>query len=209
MEFSRLVEITAELHCFSPGMVTSGEQLDRIRVQLSRWVQSGRLVRIYKGWYTLAGPYRRVTLDLFVVACAIRPGTYVSTHSALLYHGLIPEHVPETTCVTTGRPVTIETPFGRIRYRHIKREAFWGYEEIRQGSQSCFVAKAEKALLDLIYLTPGASDRNYIHELRLDRLDGLDIGLVTSMAHRFGNPKLREAAKFLSELKKENQGGMH
>ena len=207
MEFPGLVQIVADLHCFTPGMVTSGEQLDRIRVKLSRWVRSGRLVRLHKGWYTLASPYRRVTLDLFVVACAIKPGTYVSLQSALSYHGMIPEHVPETTCVTTGRPLTIETPFGRLKYRHIKREAFWGYEENRQDSQSAFVAKAEKALLDLIYLTPDAASRNYIDELRLGRLDDLDIGLVTNMAQRFGNPRLYDVAQILSELKTENQGG--
>ena len=207
MEFSRLVETAAELHCFSPGMVTSGERLERVRVQLSRWVRSGRLVRIHKGWYTLASPYRRATLDLFVVACMIKPGTYVSTYSALSYHGIIPEHVPETTCVTTGRPVSIETPFGRFRYRHIKREAFWGYEEIQRGSQSSFVAKAEKALLDLIYLTPDAASRNYIQELRLGRLDQLDIGLVRNMARRFGNPRLREAANIISELDTAYRGG--
>jgi predicted transcriptional regulator of viral defense system len=208
MEFRRLIEIAADLHCFSPGMVTAGERLDQVRVQLSRWVQSGRVVRIHKGWYTLAGPYRRVIVDPFVVACAIKPGTYVSLQSALSYHGMIPEYVPETTCVTTGRPLVIETPFGRLRYRHIKGEAFWGYDEDQRGSQSTFVAKPEKALLDLIYLTPDAANRNYITELRLEGLDDLYIGLVADMARRFGNPKLGDLPKVLSELKKEARGGM-
>jgi hypothetical protein len=43
-------------------MLAAGENLDRVRVQLSRWAASGRVVRIHKGWYALA------------------------------YHGMIPEH---------------------------------------------------------------------------------------------------------------------
>ncbi|TVR93723.1 MAG: hypothetical protein EA428_01545 [Spirochaetaceae bacterium] len=52
---------------------------------------------------------------------------------------MIPEHVPETTCVTTGRPSVIETPFGRIRYRHIKRSGFFGYQQVESGVQSAFI----------------------------------------------------------------------
>lgn len=74
-------------------------------MQLSRWVASGRVIRIHKGWYTLAEPFRQVCLDTNVVAGTIKQGTYVSMQSALAYHGLIPEYVAETTCVTIGRPL--------------------------------------------------------------------------------------------------------
>ena len=106
MKFDQLIDIAADLHCFSAGMVTAGEDIDAVRVQLSRWVTSKRLVRIHKGWYTLRDPFRRVRLNLNVVACTIKRGSYVSLQSALAYHGMIPEYVAETTCVTTGRPRT-------------------------------------------------------------------------------------------------------
>ena len=82
MDFDRLVDIASDLHCFSAGMVTAGEDIDSVRVQLSRWVTSGRLIRIHKGWYTLRESFRRVRLDLNVVACQIKRGTYVSLQSA-------------------------------------------------------------------------------------------------------------------------------
>ena len=75
----------------------------------------------------------------------------------------------------------IKTPLGRIRYKHIKREAFWGYEKVRGGNQSAYIAKSEKALLDLFYLTAGGVDLNYIAELRLQNLEGLDMDLLGRM----------------------------
>jgi predicted transcriptional regulator of viral defense system len=207
MNFAELVEIAADLHCFSPGILTAGRNIDQVRVQLSRWVQSGRIIRIHKGWYTLASPYRRVVLNMHVIACTIRPGTYVSLQSALSHYGMIPEHVPETTCVTTGRPLLIDTPFGRLRYRHLKKEAFWGYQEEKQESQVTFVARAEKALLDLIYFTPGAVNRNFIIELRLQSLEDLDQELIEEMTKRFASPKLMNVPELVATLKKEADGG--
>ncbi|MCK4543571.1 MAG: hypothetical protein KAU17_15175 [Spirochaetales bacterium] len=207
MNFDRLVEITAELHCFSPGILTAGESLDQVRVQLSRWAKSGRIIRIHKGWYTLAAPYRRVSLNMNVIACAIKPGTYVSLLSALSFHGMIPEYVPETTCITTGRPLLIETPLGRISYRHLKGEAFWGYDEEQQGSQAAYVARPEKALLDLIYLTPGGVNKSYIAELRLQNLEELNPDVLKRMAVRFGNPRLTQVPVLFEKLLDEFGGG--
>ena len=207
MDFSRLVEITANLHCFSAGILSAGESLDQVRVQLSRWVRIGRVMRIHKGWYSLADPYRRVALDPHVIACAIKPGTYVSLQTALSHHGMIPEHVPETTCVTTGRPLLIETPIGRIRYRHLKGKAFWGYDEEQRGIQTADVAKPEKALLDLIYLTPGGASRSYIAQLRLQNLGRLDLQLIEHMTVRFRIPRLARVPDLLAELYDTTEGG--
>jgi predicted transcriptional regulator of viral defense system len=206
MNFARLVEIAADLHCFSPGILAAGEDIDQVRLQLSRWVQSGRIIRIHKGWYSLATPYRRIALDKHVIACTIRPGTYVSLQSALAYHGLIPEYVPETTCVTTGRPLLIESPVGRIRYHHLKREAFWGYTQEQRGSQTASVAKPEKALLDLVYLTPGGASRGYIAELRLQGLEELDLDLIEEMTQKFDSAKLKRVPAALAALRKPAEG---
>lgn len=200
MDFSRLVEYAADLHCFSPGMVTAGERLDQVRVQLSRWVTSGRVIRIHKGWYTLSEPYRRVRLDLHVVACMIKGGSYVSMESALAFHGAIPENVPETTCMTTGRPIIIDSPFGRFRYRHVKGQAFFGYLSHTDGLQDGFVAVPEKALLDLLYLTPGSENRAYLSELRLQGAETFDFAAMRQMADRFESPRLVRSVGILEEM---------
>ena len=201
MKFDHLVEITADLHCFSAATLSAGENLNLLRVQLNQWVKSGRVIRIHKGCYTLASPYRRLSPDMNVIASAIRPGTYISLQSALAIHGMIPEYVPETTCIGTGRPLLLETPLGRLSYRHIKPGLFWGYEEIRAGSQSSFVARPEKALLDLIYLTPGSADLNYIVELRLQNLEEMDMDLLDEMIERYAAPRLKRLPGLLAELR--------
>lgn len=199
MRFDYLVEIAADLHCFSPGMVTAGENINSVRVQLSRWVKTGRLVRIHKGWYTLREPFRRIRLDQNIVACTIKQGSYVSLQTALSYHGMIPEYVAETSCVTTGRPLSIDTPFGRIVYRHIKKELFFGYRRENGNTQQSYIASPEKALLDLLYFTPGSEDTAYLAELRLQNLDVIDLKNLTAMADRLRVPRLSRAVQLLLE----------
>lgn len=206
MNFERVVETVTDLQCFAPGMLSAGARIDRIRLQLNRWVQSGKVIRIHKGWYTLSEPFRRVKLDPFIVACALKAGTYISLQSALSYRGFIPENVPEITCVTTGRPQLIETPFWRIRYRHMKPETFWGFQQETHGTQNAFVAYAEKALLDLIYLTPGAANRNYLTELRLQNFENLNQSTLQQMTRRFGRPKLRGVPNIIAGLRDNADG---
>src|SRR6056297_802886 len=197
MKFESLLKLATELHCFSAGMLTAGENIEHVRVQLNRWVKSGKVVRLKKGWYTLAKPYRRVRLSMPVIACTIKPGSYVSLQSALSHHGLIPEYVPETVCITTGRPQLIHTPFGRIRYRHLKQKAFWGFEEISYGAQSAFIALPEKALLDLFYFTPGCIDAHYVSELRLQKPDKLRLDVLARMAERYDSRRLAQVPALL------------
>lgn len=200
MKFAQLVELTADVHCFSPGMVMAGQSADQVRLQLSRWVHSGRLMRIHKGWYALNAPYRRVQINMNVIATTIKVGSYISLHAALAYHGMIPEHVAETTAVTTGRPATIATPFGRIRYQHIKPEAFCGCTRHDAGLQHQYIATPEKALLDLLYLTPGADSAHYLAGLRLQHTDELDLHLLRQLAERFATPKMHRAVELLAQL---------
>ena len=197
MKFESLLKLATELHCFSAGMLTAGENIEHVRVQLNRWVKSGKVVRLKKGWYTLAKPYRRVRLSMPVIACTIKPGSYVSLQSALSHYGLIPEHVPETVCITTGRPQLIHTPFGRIRYRHLKQKAFWGFEEISYGAQSAFIALSEKALLDLFYFTPGSINAHYVSELRLQNPDKLRLDVLAHMAERYDSRQLAQVPALL------------
>lgn len=199
MDFKELVKVSAGLQCFSPGMLTAGNELDLVRVQLSRWVASGRVARIHKGWYTLNEPFRHVRIDMAVVACMIKQGSYLSLQSALAFHGMIPEYVAETTCVTTGRPHMIDTPFGRIRYRHIKRDVFFGYTQEESGPQQAYIAVPGKALLDLLYLTPGSESRAYLNELRLQGIENLDLDELRRMALQFSAPRLERAVELLGE----------
>ena len=113
---------------FETGFLLAGEvDPADVRRQLSRWVKGGRLLQLRRGLYALAPPYRKVTPHPFVVANRLVRGSYVSLQSALAYHGLIPEHVPVTTSMTTGRPQRRENPLGSFEYHHVRKDLLTGY----------------------------------------------------------------------------------
>jgi predicted transcriptional regulator of viral defense system len=207
MEFADLVKTVSALPCFTARFLAAGQKLALVRQQLVRWVVAGRIVRLTKGLYVLAEPYRKVRPEPFAIAAAIKSPSYVSLESALSWHGLIPEFVATVTSVTTARPQTYQTPLGRFEFRHVARRLFWGYVEVEllQG-QRAFVARPEKALLDLVYLTAGGDRKEFLDELRLQNLDKLSIEALESFADRSGSPKLRRAAAVIRGIINESRG---
>jgi predicted transcriptional regulator of viral defense system len=205
MKWGELLRQVADEPVFRTGFLAgSGASLAALRLQLSRWVKTGKLIQLAKGLYTLAEPYRKRTPHPFVLANAMKKASYVSLQSALGYFGMIPEHVPTVTSVTTQRPARVETPLGRFLFRHIKKNWFKGYRQVDLGSsQKAFVATPEKALLDLVYLTPGADNQDFLAELRLQNLESLDRDALVQLARMSRSPKLRRAVKSLERLIEE------
>jgi predicted transcriptional regulator of viral defense system len=100
-----------------------------------------------------------------------------------------------------GRPRSWDTPLGTFFFRHVHRKYFFGYKRIKPyGDQQAIVAEADKALLDLIYLTPGGDTEEYIHSLRLQNLEQLDLQSIERTAEKFKKPKLLRAAQNLNSV---------
>lgn len=109
--------------------------------------------------------------------------------------------MPVVVSVTTTRPASWQTPLGSFEYRHIKTDLLRGYQLVDLGGgQSAFVATPEKALLDLVYLHPGADVPDYLRELRLQNLEHLDLDELRHLANLSSRPKLRRAAESVAEL---------
>jgi predicted transcriptional regulator of viral defense system len=206
MKWENLLLKVADEPVFRTGFLAANEgSLGELRLQLSRWVKAGKLIQLTKGLYTLAEPYRKVTPHPFVLANAIKKASYVSLQSALWYYGMIPEHVPTVTSVTTQRPERVETPLGQFAFRHIKKSWFHSYQQIDFGSgQRAFIANPEKALLDLVYLTPGADDYDFLTELRLQGSEQLDLDAILELADK--STKLRRAAEIITKLANQEAG---
>jgi predicted transcriptional regulator of viral defense system len=201
MEFARLVEIVGDEPAFETGLLLAGDvDPNDVRKQLSRWTQAGKLYQLRRGLYTLAPPYQKVKPHPFVIANRLVPNSYVSCQSALAHYGLIPEYVPVTTSVTTARPARWDTPLGNFEFRHIKVDLLRGYRLTDLRNQQAFVATPEKALLDLIHLQSGGDSPDYLHELRLQNLDRLDMDELQRQADLADSPKLRRAANAVIEL---------
>jgi predicted transcriptional regulator of viral defense system len=202
MTFEDLLEVVGKLPVFHASLLQVGDiSPPQLRVQLSRWVRSGKLIQLRRGVYSLAQPYRQVEPHRFAVAQALRKNSYVSLQSALAYHGLIPDHVAAVTCVTTGRTEELSTEVGSFIFRHIAPGYFFGYQQTTvRPEQHAFVATAEKAILDLLYLTPGAEQAAYVHELRLQNLEALSMDALETAVSRMGKPKLARALLVLGDL---------
>jgi predicted transcriptional regulator of viral defense system len=187
---------------FDTGLLLAGDvDPADVRRQLSRWTKTGRLYQLRRGLYALATPFQKIKPHPFLVANRMVRGSYVSRQSALAHYGLIPEHVPVVTSVTTARPAYWDTSLGSYDFRHVKADLFRGYRlvEVSPG-QRAFVATAEKALLDLIHLQPGGDSPDYLRELRLQNLDRLELDELRRQADRAGSPKLRRASNLVAQL---------
>ena len=207
MRFDDLLKQVADLPCFSTSFLAAGESLPQVRLQLARWVKDGRLIKIHKGLYTLAQHYRKVNAESFYIANVLKPHSYISLQSALAWYGLIPEFVPVVTSVSTARPQSIETTLGRFEYRHINKSYFWGYQQLElTDKQAAFVARPEKALLDLVYLTPGGDKGEFLEGLRLQNLETINREVLKEFVRKTKKPKLKRALENIESIIREGEG---
>lgn len=207
MKFEDLIKKVGYLPAFKVSFLAAGGSLEQIRLQISRWVNDGKVIRLHKGLYTLAEPYRKTDCQPFNIANSLKKASYVSLQSALSWHGIIPEYVPSVTCVTTDRPQTIETPLARFEFRHISNKLFWGYQQtILKQEQSTFIATPEKALLDLVYLTPGSDSMQFLKELRLQNFEKINIAVLNQFTEKFQSPKIKRATSMIEEILKSDEG---
>ncbi|MDE2875698.1 MAG: hypothetical protein OXU69_12680 [Gemmatimonadota bacterium] len=201
MKFAELLEIVEDEPVFETGLLVAGRPLEPgLSAQLSRWCASGRLLRLRRGLFALAPPYRKVIPHPFLVANRLVPGSFVSGLSALAFANAIPEFVPEVTSCGPGRPCVRETPLGRFSFRYLRAGLRAGYRQVELGGgQRAFVAFPEKAFLDLVHLQPGGDDPAWIDELRLNP-EALKPDRMEAMAAAAASPKLMRAAAHVRRL---------
>lgn len=207
MKWIDLLNLIGGEPVFTSALLRSGRVSDtRLRPQLSRWVKAGKILQLRRGVYLLASPYRKIEPHPFLIANYLRTGSYVSLQSALAHYGLIPEHVPVVTSVTTARPERLDTPVGTYSFRHVKKSCFFAYVQVAiSQNQHAFIATPEKALLDLMYLTPGGEHDLYLRELRLQNLEIMDIDALAKGAERFGGAKIRKGIENVKQIIEEEE----
>ncbi|MBM3145977.1 MAG: hypothetical protein FJ010_13620 [Chloroflexi bacterium] len=210
MNFERVLELVGDEPVFETALLLAGEvNPDIVRLQLTRWTNSGRIYQLRRGLYAIAPPYQKVKPHPFLIANRMQRASYVSRQTALAFYGLIPDIVHVTLSVTTGRPERRETPLGIFEFRHIKPELLSGYRMANlqcptQASQHALVATPEKALLDLVYLQPDGDKPEYLRELRLQNLERLDLGELHRQAEAFNASKMHRAVNAIAQLIENN-----
>lgn len=140
----------------------TGVSRKSIYVTLNRLVEKGILERIGTGIYrlfTAIVPVEKIAGSLYMP-------NYLSFESALSRHGIL-NLVPYTLTFATTRKTKRFILEGRdVEFRQIKKDLFWGYE--MQGG--IYVAKPEKAFLDLVYLASRGIASIDLDEMNLKNL---------------------------------------
>lgn len=205
MKFEELLKLLEYETIFSSALFeVAGISRQQMKLQLVRWVKAGKLQKIRRGVYILNKPYRKAEPHPFNTANQIKQGSYVSLQSALAFYSMIPEYVPVVTSITTGRPEKVKTPVGVFLYRHLKKPLFSGFQNVEVISgQHALVATPEKALLDLIYLTPQGDSKEYIEELRLQNISLISMENLKKEAEKFKSKKMENALSNINALLKK------
>jgi len=148
-----------------------------IQVQLSRWVDSGKISQIRREWYLIEKPYRLKDIPLPVIANRVVHPSYLSLEWALQYYEMIPEYVPNPTSITTERGIQFASQNRLFIYHHVQPSFFTGYSQVESDGHLISIAFAEKALLDKIYLFIHGNkfSSEWLKEMRLQNLDNFDL----------------------------------
>ncbi len=204
MEFNEFLKKYQNLPLLNTDLLLTGETDPRLlRVQLSRWVKAGHLLRLKRGVYVFAPHFQKILPSPYLIASFLTRPSYVSLEKALEFHGLIPEAVFTVTCVTTKRPGSFETPLGRFSYNHVQPQLFWGYASVLFEDRAGAMAHPEKALLDLVYLRAPRLTKDYLDGLRLQNFEKINAGRLLEYGRRFKKPRMLHAAEMIIAYMKE------
>ncbi len=205
MNFQEFVTNLASIPVFKiEHLYAVADNPQQAQRKITEWIQAGKVIQLRPGVYSLAPSYQLEYPHSYVVANQMVQASYVSLQTALSNYDLIPEYVPVVVSITTCRPEKWHNLYGHFNYEQIESAIFFGFE-YRQVTQTqwAFVATPEKALLDLIYLTPDSDKEQYIRTLRLQNLDQLNIRLLTAFVERINTLKLKRALPHIIQVIKE------
>jgi len=116
---------------------------ESVKVYANRLVKKGMAHRLIEGVVAM-------TDDPFVIATQLIEPSYVSLTGALYLLEIV-EQVPNLLECVTPRNTRRFEELG-IQYRRVHPLLFFGYERMERRGSYVFVANAEKALLDMVYL---------------------------------------------------------
>ncbi|MBM4140155.1 MAG: hypothetical protein FJ242_01465 [Nitrospira sp.] len=153
--------------------ITSLER-DSLYVFLNRWVKKGILERITKGVYVL----NEGTIPVEKIAAQLYVPSYLSFESALSKYGILTLIPYALTFATTKKTKKITLLNRLVEFRQIKKELFFGFE-LKDG---VYIARPEKAFLDLVYMSTKGKTTLDLDELNLKPLSR---NLILNYAKKF------------------------
>lgn len=199
MKWDSFLELVHEFPLFDlpTAVQLSGEPRVRVTAQLSRWIRAGRIVPLRRGLYALSDVYRRARLSPLQAANEVYRPSYLSCLWALSFYGLVPDAVPAYQSVTTRVTRRFANPLGTFTYASVKQGLFWGAVTRLIDGVTVSIAEPEKALIDLLHLTPGEWTVDRLLEMRFQQIGLIDRTRLDRFADRWNSPRIRRATSRL------------
>lgn len=174
--------------------------LDKIK----REVDSGALIRLYKGLYET-----NRNVDPFFLAPLILSPSYLSFEWALSYYGLIPEKVVAITSASlkVRKNKTYINFFGRFEYSDVSPEVFSeGLTNLSNDEYTVRIATKEKAICDSLSKWRVVNSVKELKELLFedkrideDEFKTCDFVLLLRLASLYKKTNLTLLSKFIKE----------
>lgn len=204
MNYEVFVKKTAKFQVFGNEIASLfPEENQTIPLQLHRWAQAEKVLRLKRGLYTLPEERRSAPFSLLWLANTLYSPSYISMEFVLSWYDLIPERVSVMTSITRLKTKGFENRLGRFTYQHVKEGLFFGFEPIQDEFQKqVLMATPEKALLDWLYLKKDwePSVSHFEKNLRLQQLNQLKKKRLQSCLKFYSSKKMTHAGQVLSEM---------
>jgi predicted transcriptional regulator of viral defense system len=154
--------------------------------RLASLADAGLVLRIRKGLWALDSEIEPFALGPYLTAPL---PSYVSLWSALADHGMIEQVPRQISLISLARPRRIVTTLGTYIVHQLTSELFGGYTDTERG----YLASAEKALFDLVYVRSAAGTRAHPPELSLP--EDFDRAKLDPWIDRIESPRLQTLVK--------------
>lgn len=170
------------------------------------WQKKGYIKKLRNTWYCFTEFLSQPDAHL-IMANAIYSPSYISHQQALMYYGMIPEFIVDSTSVTTRKTASFIVEGRTYKYYNIKKELFFGYGYIELNingrKRNVLMANREKALLDLLYYYSFYRNQSDIEQLRLNE-SVLENELIEerlqSYLDRFNSKTLNKKVKIIQKI---------
>lgn len=122
---------------------------------LKRAVQAGEIHRMRRGLFCLDRRFLTAPPNPLVLAQLVHGPSYLSSETALSWHGWIPEAVHAVVSTGLGRSRDFVTPLGTYVFQRVPQKSLMsGVQRITEASPhvAYFVARPLKAIADYVYI---------------------------------------------------------
>ena len=173
---------------------------------LLNWQKKGYIIRLRNKWYCFR-EFTTITDFHYLIANSIYAPSYISHQEALLYYGLVPEHIVDSISVTTKKTANFNVLDRTYKYYSISPKYYFGYDlkEMRVNGivRNFLIADREKAILDFLYLYDFYKMEQEIEEIRFNEIileSEVDWKKMDNYLERFNNKALEKKIRLLQKV---------